>query len=355
MKEIAFKSIVLSVFFLGYLSLSMAQNESELDIELMKRAYELVEEAIVIDAHAHAADLKEFTGQMSPAGNSQLTLDYMKKGKVDGVGLFFAYYPIEGKSLVSKVKEDLSLLKDLINTNLPDVRIIESDEEMCLVRNNETFIIPGVEYFFGIFNDDVNTVDSLYEMGIRMVTLMDNEKDVLGKRHSENKNKYELSQFGKQIIQRMNHLGMLIDISHLGDPMQRNVIRYSSAPVIASHSPVRSVHEVERNIPDDILKALSDKGGAIMITFNSGALAGIENGRAPIDKLIDHIDHAVKVAGIDHVGIGSDFNGSGRRSPKGLKDASGFPLIAYHLLKRGYSDVDVEKIMGGNALKVLSN
>lgn len=181
---------------------------------------------------------------------------------------------------------------------------------------------------------------------------MDNKYDLLSSGKQEKPSK-TLSDFGKRIIERMNQLSRLIDISHLNDEMQKAVIDYSASPVIASHSPVRSVHDVERNIPDEILMKLKEKNGAIMITFNSGALAGIETGNTNIDKLIDHVMHAIKIIGIEHVGIGSDFNGSGQRSPKGLENATGFPNITSHLAERGLSKEDVEKVLGLNYIHLL--
>jgi membrane dipeptidase len=185
---------------------------------------------------------------------------------------------------------------------------------------------------------------------------------------------------------------MLIDITHVPDRLQREIIEESKAPLMASHSCVRALHDKPRNIPDDILKAIADKGGVVAITFFSGHLSkdfteqsaqadaeyetekaklekkfgddkaeldrrlrDLEAELAPkkvaIDLVIDHIDHAVKIAGIDHVGIGSDFGGD--TLPSGLEDARGFPLITYHLLKRGYSGDDIKKILGRNLLRVL--
>ena len=190
----------------------------------------------------------------------------------------------------------------------------------------------------------------------------------------------------------MNRLGMLIDVSHISDKSFWDVLETSSAPVFASHSCTRSLCEVNRNLTDDMIKALAAKGGVIQITFCSffvdeeykkaaakndkelepqkkvlaekykdnqdaywNALIALWKKTGPpspkLESLIDHIDHVVKLVGVDYVGLGSDYDGSGSY-PEGLENVSGFPLITYHLLKRGYSEEDIKKILGGNFLRV---
>lgn len=306
---------------------------------------EIHNNAIVVDAHAHNISFHN--------DDKQLDLQMLKNGGVDAVGLYFAYYPIKNSTLLDRVKSDITKLQQKIDDGKYQLKITTNSTQIeKAVVNGNIAIIPGVEYFYGIFQNNPGTLDSLYEVGIRAITLMDNKYDLLSSEKQE-KSSVILSDFGKRIIERMNQLGMLIDISHLNDEMQKAVIDYSASPVIASHSPVRGVHDVERNIPDEILLKLKEKNGAIMITFNSGALAGLENGNTNIEKLMDHLMHAIKIIGIDHVGIGSDFNGSGQRSPKGLENASGFPNITSHLIERGLTREDVEKILGLNYLNLL--
>ncbi len=300
---------------------------------------------IVADAHAHKLTFNK--DEEAP----QLYITDLIKGSVDLVGLYFAYYPIKGKTLTQQVSKDLQNLKTAIRSSSHPIAIAASSSEIKQqLKAGKKVLYPGVEYFFGTINSDPSVVDSLYMAGIRAITVMNNDYDKLGQQDGE---RIELSILGKDVIQRMNQRGMLIDISHLDDAMQKEVIAFSEAPVIASHSPVRGVHDSERNIPDDILRQLADKDGAIMITFNSGSLAGKKEGRTNIQWLIKHIKHAVKVAGINHVGIGSDFNGAGLRSPHTLENASGFPNITRELLVAGFTKSETEKIMGGNFLRIL--
>ncbi|MFO7827336.1 MAG: membrane dipeptidase [Bacteroidales bacterium] len=325
-----------------------------LDASLWEKALEIHDKALVIDAHAHQLVFSEEDKEKYYPNALQLDIKMIEKGKVDGIGLFFAYYPLKDQTLFERVKADINTFHKRIKNHNVDYSLISdirSVEEA--ITNKNLLIIPGVEYFYGALDGKSSTIDSLYKIGIRAMTLMDNDYERLSYTNEGSPGERNINLLGKKTIQRMNELGMLIDISHLDDQMQELVINYSAMPVIASHSPVRAMHNVDRNIPDHILKQIAQKDGAVMITFNSGDLAGKSEGRCDIEWLIDHIDHAVKVMGINHVGVGSDFNGAGLRSPVGLEDASGFPLITYHLLKRGYTEDEVKKIMGENYMTLL--
>ena len=193
----------------------------------------------------------------------------------------------------------------------------------------------------------------------------------------------------------MNRLGMLVDVSHVSDKTMSDALDVSKAPIIASHSSARALSNVPRNIPDELLKRIAKNGGVVQVNFYSlfvdqktVAPQADERGKRlesqqaalsvkykddperlaeesdkleatsplpplPISKLIDHIDHIVKVAGIDHVGLGPDFDGA-NDFPEGARDVSMFPNITYELLKRGYSEQDIDKILGGNLMRVFA-
>jgi membrane dipeptidase len=201
-----------------------------------------------------------------------------------------------------------------------------------------------------------------------------------------------LTEFGKQVVREMNRLGMMVDISHVSDKTFYDAIAVSTKPVIASHSSCRAISAVPRNMTDDMLRALAKNGGVVGINFAEGfvnykdvaavnkTISRISTGRPPaaggkllddyaakefeeeymhpytpiatIDDVILHIDHAVKIAGIDHVGIGSDFDGI-TGPPRGLEDISKMTALTAALLKHGYSEADVQKIRGGNFLRVI--
>jgi membrane dipeptidase len=177
-----------------------------------------------------------------------------------------------------------------------------------------------------------------------------------------------LSDFGREVVREMNRLGMLVDVSHVSDETFWDVIEVTRAPVIASHSSARALVDVPRNMSDDMLRAVAGNGGVVMLnfggTFIDPAKAGY--GKAALDllrhlgpspvplaRLLDQIDHVARVAGIDHVGLGSDFDGT-LFLPEGARDVAGFPNITAGLLERGYSADEIEKILGENLLRVFA-
>jgi membrane dipeptidase len=198
-----------------------------------------------------------------------------------------------------------------------------------------------------------------------------------------------LSDFGKSVIREMNRLGMMVDVSHVSDKTMSDVLDLTTAPIIASHSSARALAPHPRNIPDDLLKRITTNGGVVMVNFYPGyidprtsvileqlqpeldairkqwrddpARSRAERRKLMEDKLpitplsvvIDHIEHVIKVAGIDHVGLGSDFDGI-TIVPADLRDVSMFPNVTYELLKRGHSEADVRKILGENFLRVFT-
>ncbi len=206
-----------------------------------------------------------------------------------------------------------------------------------------------------------------------------------------------LTDFGRQVVREMNRLGMMVDISHVSDKTFYDAVETSTAPVIASHSSCRALDDVPRNMTDDMLRALAKNGGVVHINYFEGfldrgfmeRLDGMKDeqaqqdqresqapkfgdrsqvgpavrkinaqriaklGRLPLSRLLDHFDHAVKVAGVDHVGLGSDFDGADDQFPEGMEDMSKIPNLVRGLMDRGYSDEDILKILGGNTLRVM--
>src|SRR5258708_1146481 len=165
-----------------------------------------------------------------------------------------------------------------------------------------------------------------------------------------------LTDFGKEVIREMNRLGMIVDISHVADKTFWDALDVSAAPIFASHSSCRALADVPRNMTDEMIQALAKKGGVVDINFSCGFLsarpAGESSEGATLQDVVNHIDHVVKIAGIDAVGLGSDFDGI-RCAPKGLDDVSKFPNLTRALLEKGYSAVDIRKIYGGNVVGVI--
>jgi membrane dipeptidase len=258
-----------------------------------------------------------------------------------------------------------------------------------IVKQNKTAVFMGIEGGHAI-QDSLALLRMYHRIGVRYMTLtwMKNTNWADG---SGDKPKHNgLTELGKQIVREMNRLGMLVDISHVSDKTFYDVLEVTSKPVIASHSGCRAICDHYRNLDDDMLRALSKNGGVIGINYFVGFLDN-ESARlsqalwdkldilwekhkdnrekylevrkplvdeynknlpkVPLDRLIEHIDHVVKVAGIDHVGLGSDFDGISI-TPVGLDDASDLPLITDKLIERGYSEEDIKKILGENMLRV---
>jgi membrane dipeptidase len=236
--------------------------------------------------------------------------------------------------------------------------------------------------------DDLAVLRVYHRLGIRSMTLTHFRNNNWADSSTDKPAHNGLTDFGKDVVREMNRLGMIVDISHVSDKTFYDAIAVSTKPVIASHSSCRALSDVPRNMTDDMIRALAKNGGVIAINFGEGflnpkdaellkkAISSISYNEpeltgkalddyeakqfheqrpatsfATIDDAVSHIDHAVKIAGIDHVGIGSDFDGISA-PPKGLEDISKMPALAAALRKKGYSEKDIRKIFGLNTLRV---
>jgi membrane dipeptidase len=240
---------------------------------------------------------------------------------------------------------------------------------------------------------DIRNVKHFFDQGIRYITLAHNKDNQICDSSGDSaRTSNGLSSFGKEVVKEMNRLGIMVDISHVGDSTFYQVIRLTTVPVIASHSSCRYFSPMSRrDMTDDMIRKLGEHNGVMLINFYEGFLDSAfsrrmgeadraENQRlkaakvsrkskegqalvntyrkenpiprVDISKVIDHIDHAVQLAGIDHVGMGSDFDGVDEMLPAGLEDVSRYPDLIFLLLKRGYSETDIEKLLSGNFKRV---
>jgi membrane dipeptidase len=261
-------------------------------------------------------------------------------------------------------------------------------------RQRKIACLLGIEGGHAIENS-LPALREFYRLGVRYMTLTwNNTNDWADGARGEKKHN-GLSDFGREVVREMNRLGMLVDISHVADKTMSDTLDVTSAPVIASHSSARALSDVPRNIPDDLLRRIAKNGGVVQVNFYSvfvdrATVTPQSEARdaqlkaqqdalnekykddperlaeegdkleashplpaLPLSKLIDHFEHIIKVAGIDHVGIGADFDGA-VDMPEGAQDVSMLPNITYELLKRGYSERDIRKVLGENLLRVMS-
>jgi membrane dipeptidase len=187
-------------------------------------------------------------------------------------------------------------------------------------------------------------------MGVRYMTLTHNGTLDWADAATDEAKHGGLTAFGREVVREMNRLGMLVDLSHTSPETMNDALDVSEAPVIFSHSDARALRDHPRNVPDAVLRRLPGNGGVVMVTFVPSFLTDRDS--ATIGDVADHIEHVVEVAGVDHVGIGSDFDGI-TSTPVGLEDVSTFPKVFAELARRGWSDGDLAKLAGENVLRVM--
>ena len=198
----------------------------------------------------------------------------------------------------------------------------------------------------------------LYDQGCRYMTLTHSRSLDWADSATDDPKSDGLSPFGEEVIREMNRLGMLVDLSHVSPATMKHVLRVTMSPVVFSHSSARSINDHPRNVPDDVLRLTAKNGGVVMINFFSGfvvptaELQSDKKARGSLKTVVDHIEHVIKVAGVEHVGIGSDYDGVSRL-PVGLDDVSTYPRITQALLDRGYDPKAIHRILGGNVMRVL--
>lgn len=197
---------------------------------------------------------------------------------------------------------------------------------------------------------DLGILRILHHLGVKAMTLTWNERNQIADGAAEGRTKGGLTNFGVELVGEMNRIGMVVDVSHISDAGFFDVIQTTKSPIIASHSNCRAVCNHRRNLTDEMIKLLADNGGVTGMNF-APAFVDERKENATLERVLDHVDHVVKIAGVDHVGLGSDFDGI-ETTPKGLEDVTRMPYFTEGLVKRGYKEDDILKILGGNFLRV---
>lgn len=379
---------------------------------LRARAEKLHRQSIVIDAHnditSPLIDDGFDLGMRGDAPNAKVkTHTDLRRMKAGGLGAeFFAVYvgkefvnkkPAEGGGAARRALDVIAVVREQIRRHPESLAAASTAADIRrIVKSGRIAALMGIEGGHAI-EDSLHALRMFYELGVRYMTLThtntndwaDSEGDI---NNQSVKHHNGLTDFGREVIREMNRIGMMVDISHVADKTFYDVIATTRAPVIASHSSARAIASHPRNMSDDMLKALAKNGGVVMVNFYDGFLdprkselalrsrsmedelkvkypndakrvqdeidkwrVANDPGKTPLSVLMDHIDHIAKVAGVDHVGIGSDFDGVPLTGlPVGMEDISKLPTITFELMKRGYSDADIKKILGENLLRVMS-
>ncbi len=350
-------------------------SNAEADARLRQRADRLHREAIVVDTHnditSPIVDAGFDMGARDSSGKTQTDIPRMKEGGLDAE--FFSIY------VASSYAKDGGAARralQMIDGVYEQIRRHPESLELALTvsdirrlhKTGRIAALMGIEGGHAI-EDSLPALRMFHRLGIRYMTLThtntNNWADSAGGISVKGERRHEgLSDFGREVVREMNRLGMMIDISHVSDETFNDCIETSRAPLIASHSSCRALTNVPRNMSDEMLRALAKNGGVVMINFYNGFINTEYAGpgmpppakaaeQATFEMLLQHFEHAIRVAGIDHVGIGSDFDGVDGLLPPGMEDVTKLPAITYELLKRGYSEADVKKVLGENLLRVM--
>lgn len=267
----------------------------------------------------------------------------LKKGKVNLQ--FFAIYIEPAYKPYGALCRTLEILDYFNSLNICPVLY---KEDLFKLNTKKTMALLSIEGGEAL-ERKLSSLRILFNLGIRALTITWNQRNFLADGTWEKDTAAGLTSFGKAVIEEMNNLGMVIDVSHIAERGFWDIIDISKKPIIASHSCCRSLYDHPRNLTDKQLKALGNNNGVVGINFYPGFL-GKEN--VTIQDVLNHIEYAVEMAGLNHVGIGSDYDGIDC-VPKGLEDVSKMPSIFEGLIKRGWKDEDAKKVLGGNFIRVL--
>lgn len=345
--------------------------------DFLERARALQKTALLIDGHNdYPWALREHDASRSldsldiskPQPSIMTDIPRLRAGGVGGQ-FWSVYVPVElqGQAAVTATLEQIDVVHRMMRRypETFELALTAADVER-IHKSGKIASMIGMEGGHSIDNS-LADLRMFYRLGARYMTITHTANTPWADSANGPVEHHGLTPFGEEVVKEMNWLGMLVDLSHVSPETMAAAIRVSQAPVIFSHSDARALNDHIRNVPDDILQMLPKNGGVIMVTFVPGFvspkvnawnnLSKDEQAKQPMPKVTaadvaDHIDHIRKIAGIDHIGVGSDFDGITQQIPN-LNDVSTYPVLTAELLRRGYSDADVRKILGGNILRVM--
>ena len=355
--------------------------------------------AIVVDSHVDTTQRLFFDKTFDLAtrhSNGNIDIPRMREGGLDA--LFFSIWvpsDVTGPTAAKRALQLIDAVHEAVRTHPDDLVLATTAADVRrAAAEKKIAALMGMEGGHMI-DDDLGLLRDYARLGVRYLTLTHFRNNNWADSSTDKPKHNGLTEFGKEVVRELNRLGVMVDISHVADKTFADALEITTVPVIASHSSCRAIARHPRNMTDDMMRALAKNGGVIMINYETSFLSeevrlagekgggvvsalaemsrkcggneacstlelqrvareAMENGSLPKvswEKIVEHIDHAVKVAGVDHVGLGSDFDGA--TMPIGMEDASQLPRLTTALLTRGYSAADVEKILGGNMLRVM--
>ena len=369
------------------------------DEKLWQRALKLQRSAIVVDTHNDILSFmydEDYDVGESSLGRYHTDIARMKEGGLTAE--FFSVYVdrsyAEKGGAARRAMDLIDRVYRAAERHPNELMLAYSSEDIRRAKKQGRIAaLMGIEGGHAI-EDSLEALRDFYRLGVRYMTLTHNNTNNWADSCCDKATHNGLSDFGKEVVREMNRVGMLVDISHVSDKTMSDVLDTSTAPVIASHSSARALADRPRNIPDELLRRIAKNGGVVMVNFYpafismdyynadrardarlkpqrdalrarykddakrlEAELKSLNDAnpipKVPLSVLIDHFDHIAKVAGIDHVGIGSDFDGV-PDLPAGMDDISKLPAITYELLRRGYSEADVRKVLGENFLRAFA-
>ena len=388
----------LSIFFAVPLAFASLAPQQPNDNALVDRARALLKQTPLIDGHndypwALREKAQRNFEKLDISKPQPAIMTDIARLRAGGVGGQFwsVYVPVEltGQSAVTATLEEIDTVHQMTR-RYPDAfeLALTADDVQRIFKQGRIASLIGMEGGHSIDNS-LAALRMFYRLGARYMTLTHSKNTAWADSATDDPKFGGLAPFGEEVVREMNWLGMLVDLSHVSPDTMDDAIRVSEAPVIFSHSSARALNDVPRNVPDNILRLLPKNGGVVMVTFVPGFLdakvaawnklqdgerdrlnkqnptdaAAVTRGvdqwtaahpapRATLSEAADHIDHIRKVAGIDHIGLGSDFDGI-TQVPHGLEDVSKYPSLVAELFRRGYKDDEIKKIVGQNILRVM--
>ncbi len=399
-----FKTKCCTGVLLILLMLSYSYSQEKKDTQLITKAAKIHDRILTVDSHCDTP-LRFLRTEYNLSqrhdphqDGSKVDLPRMKEGGLDAI--FFAAFVGQGprdaagnEKAKALVLRTIHVIHDSIRQH-PDLANLAASPEDAyrLAKAGKRAIFIGIENGYAIGND-LTMIQKYYDLGVRYMTLCHTNNNDICDSSTDSLEHNGLSEFGKEVVAEMNRVGMMIDVSHISDQAFRDVVQLSCAPVIASHSCARAICDHPRNLSDELLVKLAQNGGVIQMCIMSAYVKPeapnpqrdsafaqlrekyrfwdqmsaaeqqeLRQQRRALDKqfpqqlatvadVVDHIDHIVRVAGIDHVGIGTDFDGGG--GVTGCYDVSEMGNITLELVRRGYSEKQIQKIWGGNLMRVM--